>query len=175
MPVLSASKFLMPFSIILTLITSIMDWYNGVLCWTAELCWRKPCGCVNNSSCKAGLLSLILGNHSVCPWLIDFLISHINMWYESCDLILFSYHVKCPGLLALSGLMRHEILVCWFPNMFAYVCHPFRVMPILTEAKPTEKPENYIFCVSNIRQMFVTKVLILQVKLTTPSYNLVQF
>lgn len=130
---------------------------------------------MNNSSCKAGLLSLILGNRSMCPWLIDFLISHINMWYENYDLILFSYHVKCPGLLALSGLTRHEIPVCWFPNMFAHVCHPLRVMLILTEAKPTEKPENLYFCVSGIKQMFVTKVLIFQVKLRTPSYNLVQF
>lgn len=96
--------------------------------WAAGLCRRKTHGYAHQCPYKVGILSLTLGNHSVCPWLIDFPISHVSVWYENCESFSSSAMRRVPDYL---------LWVEWTALRVCY--HHLRIMPSPTKASQPGK------------------------------------
>lgn len=154
----------------LTFSTPILDQCSCFLLWTLHAsCWphlEKTHVCADRCPYKVGSLSLIPGNYSVCPWLIDF-----PFPTSTYDVALVSHSLLMPCDSVSDYLLWVE------PSVLRVSSHHLRIMPNPTKAKSTQNPENLYFSVSNLtvdlRQIFVTKIFICTVKLIILSYNLV--
>lgn len=134
--VFSAASFLVPLSFCYT----HTEHHDQCNCLSSFLTLLKDCwaGLEKTTHMVVGIgisivrsLSLVLGNHSGCPWLVDFPISQIDILIRK----LWSHFL----LLSCENIPDCLLWMGWSGLRFWYHCS--RIIPNLTEAKSAEKPE----------------------------------